>query len=155
VNPKGVEVPVAVTAFPNELYQTPRSWVEKANPNLVHYNKVNKGGHFAAWEEPMLLSKDLWTAFDRCVELLIIERRVVVCSAPNKARVIFSSSTALCCATEHLRYHRGWPFCCGHSRRLKGTVGFRSNGKLWSVELSAPRHRLTANQTCESDNAKD
>ncbi|MBB3149689.1 hypothetical protein FHS21_006143 [Phyllobacterium trifolii] len=52
-----------MTAFPNELYQTPRSWVEKAYPNLIHYNKVNKGGHFAAWEEPMLLSKDLWTAF--------------------------------------------------------------------------------------------
>lgn len=68
VNPKAVEVPVAVTAFPNELYQTPRSWVEKAYPNLIHYNKVDKGGHFAAREEPMLLS----------VELLIIERRHVV-----------------------------------------------------------------------------
>jgi pimeloyl-ACP methyl ester carboxylesterase len=61
--PKGVKVPVAVTAFPNELYQTPRSWAEKAFPNLIHYNKVGKGGHFAAWEQPMLLSNDLWTAF--------------------------------------------------------------------------------------------
>ncbi|MBB3234507.1 pimeloyl-ACP methyl ester carboxylesterase [Phyllobacterium endophyticum] len=61
--PKGVKVPVAVTAFPNELYQTPRSWAEKAFPNLIHYNKVDKGGHFAAWEQPMLLSKDLWAAF--------------------------------------------------------------------------------------------
>jgi hypothetical protein len=49
---KGVAVPAAVSAFPDELYQTPRSWAEQAYPKLIHYNKVEKGGHFAAWEQP-------------------------------------------------------------------------------------------------------
>jgi hypothetical protein len=49
-NPKGVFIPVAVSAFPEELYQAPRSWAEKAYPKLIHYSNVDKGGHFAAWE---------------------------------------------------------------------------------------------------------
>ena len=61
--PKGVTVPVAVSVFPDELYQTPRSWAERAYPNLVHYNKVEKGGHFAAWEQPELLTKELRAGF--------------------------------------------------------------------------------------------
>jgi pimeloyl-ACP methyl ester carboxylesterase len=62
-SPKGVTVPVAVSVFPDELYQTPRSWAERAYPNLVHYNKVEKGGHFAAWEQPELLTKELRAGF--------------------------------------------------------------------------------------------
>lgn len=58
-SPKGVKVPVAVSVFPDELYQTPKTWAEKAYPNLIHYNKVPKGGHFAAWEQPMLLTEEL------------------------------------------------------------------------------------------------
>jgi pimeloyl-ACP methyl ester carboxylesterase len=50
--PKGVKVPVAVSVFPDELYPTPRNWAEKAYPNLIHYNTLPKGGHFAAWEQP-------------------------------------------------------------------------------------------------------
>ena len=50
--PKHVAIPVAVSAFPEELYQAPRSWAERAYPKLVHYNKLDKGGHFAAWEQP-------------------------------------------------------------------------------------------------------
>ncbi|WP_136622427.1 MULTISPECIES: epoxide hydrolase family protein [Mesorhizobium] len=61
--PKGVSVPVAVSVFPDELYQTPRSWAERAYPKLIHYNKLDKGGHFAAWEQPKLLSSELRTAF--------------------------------------------------------------------------------------------
>jgi pimeloyl-ACP methyl ester carboxylesterase len=57
--PKGVKIPVAASAFPDELYQAPRSWVERAYPNLIHYNKPNKGGHFAAWEQPKLLVEEL------------------------------------------------------------------------------------------------
>ena len=57
--PAGVSIPVAVSAFPDELYQAPRSWVEKAYPNLIHYNKLNKGGHFAAWEQPKLFVEEL------------------------------------------------------------------------------------------------
>jgi pimeloyl-ACP methyl ester carboxylesterase len=53
-DPKGVSVPVAVSVFPDELYQVPRSWAEEAYPNLIHYNKLDKGGHFAAWEQPDL-----------------------------------------------------------------------------------------------------
>ncbi|MFK4148887.1 epoxide hydrolase family protein [Streptomyces sp. NPDC004065] len=52
---KGVRLPVAVSVFPDEMYQAPRSWAERAYPNLVHYNRVAKGGHFAAWEQPELL----------------------------------------------------------------------------------------------------
>jgi len=61
--PKGVKVPTAVTAFPDELYQAPRSWVEKAYPNLIYYSRAPKGGHFAAWEQPMTLVNDLRAAF--------------------------------------------------------------------------------------------
>jgi hypothetical protein len=57
--PKGVKIPVAASAFPDELYQAPRSWAEQAYPNLIHYNKLDKGGHFAAWEQPKLLTQEL------------------------------------------------------------------------------------------------
>jgi hypothetical protein len=57
--PQGVKIPVAVSAFPDELYQAPRSWAEKAYPNLIHYNKLPKGGHFAAWEQPRVLCEEL------------------------------------------------------------------------------------------------
>ncbi|RZT39272.1 epoxide hydrolase family protein [Cupriavidus agavae] len=61
--PKGVKIPVAVSAFPDELYQAPRSWVRQAFPNLLHYGRMEKGGHFAAWEQPQALSEELRTAF--------------------------------------------------------------------------------------------
>jgi pimeloyl-ACP methyl ester carboxylesterase len=61
--PKGVAIPVAVSAFPDELYQCPRSWAERAYPKLIHYNKLDKGGHFAAWEQPKLLSEELRAGF--------------------------------------------------------------------------------------------
>jgi pimeloyl-ACP methyl ester carboxylesterase len=61
--PKGISIPVAVSAFPDELYLTPRSWAERAYPNLIHYNKLDKGGHFAAWEQPKLLSEELRAGF--------------------------------------------------------------------------------------------
>ena len=55
----GVSIPVAVSAFPDELYTAPRSWAEKAYPNLIHYNKLDKGGHFAAWEQPKAFVNEL------------------------------------------------------------------------------------------------
>jgi pimeloyl-ACP methyl ester carboxylesterase len=61
--PMGVEIPVAVSAFPDEVYQVPRSWAELAYPKLVHYNKVEKGGHFAAWEQPELFSQEVRAGF--------------------------------------------------------------------------------------------
>jgi pimeloyl-ACP methyl ester carboxylesterase len=60
---KGVRIPVAVSVFPDELYQAPRSWSEQAYPNLIHYNRVDKGGHFAAWEQPQLLSEEVRAGF--------------------------------------------------------------------------------------------
>ena len=60
---KGVSVPAAVTVFPKELYQAPRSWTERAYPNLIYYNEVDAGGHFAAWQEPQLFSNELRAAF--------------------------------------------------------------------------------------------
>jgi pimeloyl-ACP methyl ester carboxylesterase len=62
-NAKGVSIPVAVSVFPDELYPAPRSWVEKAYPKLVYYKKHDKGGHFAAWEQPQLLSEDVRAGF--------------------------------------------------------------------------------------------
>jgi pimeloyl-ACP methyl ester carboxylesterase len=61
--PKGVKVPTAVSVFPDELYSAPQSWTERAYPNLIHYNRLPKGGHFAAWEQPQLLSQELRAAF--------------------------------------------------------------------------------------------
>ncbi|MEU6596063.1 epoxide hydrolase family protein [Streptomyces flaveolus] len=59
----GVRLPVAVSVFPDELYQAPRSWAEQAYPNLVHYNRLDKGGHFAAWEQPELLVEEVRAGF--------------------------------------------------------------------------------------------
>jgi pimeloyl-ACP methyl ester carboxylesterase len=63
VAPLGVTVPVVVSAFPDELYQAPRSWAEKAYPNMIYYKKHDKGGHFAAWEQPELLVNDIREGF--------------------------------------------------------------------------------------------
>ena len=60
---KGVEIPVGVTVFPDELYPAPRSWAERAYPKLVHYNRVDEGGHFAAWEQPQILSEEIRATF--------------------------------------------------------------------------------------------
>ena len=62
-NAKGVSIPVAVSVFPDELYPAPRSWAERAYPRLIHYNKLDKGGHFAAWEQPQLLSEEVRAGF--------------------------------------------------------------------------------------------
>jgi pimeloyl-ACP methyl ester carboxylesterase len=58
-----LSVPVAFTVFPGEIFQTPRSWAEKVYPNLIYFHEANKGGHFAAWEEPQLFSEELRAAF--------------------------------------------------------------------------------------------
>ncbi|MFD4584756.1 epoxide hydrolase family protein [Streptomyces sp. NPDC058434] len=58
---KGVTLPVAVSVFPDELYQAPLSWAKQAYPNLVHYNRLPKGGHFAAWEQPDLFVQEVRT----------------------------------------------------------------------------------------------
>ncbi|WP_405059395.1 epoxide hydrolase 1 [Kribbella sp. NBC_01505] len=58
-------VPVAVTVFPAEIYRAPRSWGEKTFGNLIHWNEVDRGGHFAAWEQPKLLTQELRTAFKK------------------------------------------------------------------------------------------
>jgi pimeloyl-ACP methyl ester carboxylesterase len=61
--PKGVTIPVGVSVFPDELYAAPRSWAEKAYPKLIHYNRLDKGGHFAAWEQPTALVGELRDTF--------------------------------------------------------------------------------------------
>jgi len=61
--PKGVPIPAAVSVFPDEIYAAPRSWTEKAYPKLIHYNRLSKGGHFAAWEQPELSSGEIRAAF--------------------------------------------------------------------------------------------
>jgi pimeloyl-ACP methyl ester carboxylesterase len=62
-NAKGVSIPVAVSVFPDELYPAPQSWAGRAFPNLIHYNKLDRGGHFAAWEQPKLLSEEIRAGF--------------------------------------------------------------------------------------------
>jgi pimeloyl-ACP methyl ester carboxylesterase len=61
--PTPVSIPVGFTTFPGEIWRTPRSWVERAYPNTIYFNEVDKGGHFAAWEEPQLFSEELRAAF--------------------------------------------------------------------------------------------
>jgi pimeloyl-ACP methyl ester carboxylesterase len=60
---KGVKVPAAVSVFPRELYQAPRSWAERAYPNLVYFNELDRGNHFAAWQEPQLFTQEVRAAF--------------------------------------------------------------------------------------------
>jgi pimeloyl-ACP methyl ester carboxylesterase len=62
-NAKGVNIPAAVSVFPDELYPAPQSWTERAFPKLIHYNKLDKGGHFAAFEQPQLLSEEIRVGF--------------------------------------------------------------------------------------------
>jgi pimeloyl-ACP methyl ester carboxylesterase len=62
-NVKGVSIPVAVSVFPGEQYRAPRSWTENAYPNLIYFNEVDKGGHFAAWEQPQLFSEEIRAGF--------------------------------------------------------------------------------------------
>jgi pimeloyl-ACP methyl ester carboxylesterase len=62
-NAKGVSIPVAVSVFPDELYPAPRSWTARAYPKLIHYNKLPKGGHFAAWEQPEIFSAEVRAGF--------------------------------------------------------------------------------------------
>jgi pimeloyl-ACP methyl ester carboxylesterase len=61
--PKGVAIPTAVSVFPDEIYAAPRSWAEKAYPDLIHYNRLPKGGHFAAWEQPQAFSEEIRASF--------------------------------------------------------------------------------------------
>ena len=61
--PKGVAIPVAVSAFPDEIYTAPRSWTEQAYPRLMYYNRLDKGGHFAAWEQPAIFVEELRAGF--------------------------------------------------------------------------------------------
>lgn len=60
---RGVTIPVAVSAFPDEIYAAPKSWAERAYPKLIYYNKLDKGGHFAAWEQPQLFCSEMRAAF--------------------------------------------------------------------------------------------
>jgi hypothetical protein len=60
---KGATVPAAVTVFPGELYQAPRSWTEQAYPNLIYFNEVDEGNHFAAWQEPEIFTTEVRAAF--------------------------------------------------------------------------------------------
>jgi pimeloyl-ACP methyl ester carboxylesterase len=61
--PKNVQLPTAVSVFPDEIYAAPRSWTERAYPKLIHYNRLDKGTHFAAWEQPKAFVAELRTAF--------------------------------------------------------------------------------------------
>ena len=60
---KNVAIPAAVTVFPKEIYQAPRSWAERAYPKLIYFNEVDRGCHFAAWQEPALFATEVRAAF--------------------------------------------------------------------------------------------
>jgi len=61
--PPEVSLPVAFTVFPGEIFQAPRSWAEKVYPNLIYFHEADKGGHFAAWEQPQLFSEEIRAGF--------------------------------------------------------------------------------------------
>ena len=61
--PPEVSVPAAFTVFPDEIFQAPRTWVEQVYPNLMYFNEADRGGHFAAWEEPQLFTEELRAGF--------------------------------------------------------------------------------------------
>ena len=58
-----LSLPVAFTVFPGEIFEAPRSWAEEVYPNLIYWNEAEKGGHFAAWEEPQLFAEEMRAAF--------------------------------------------------------------------------------------------
>jgi pimeloyl-ACP methyl ester carboxylesterase len=60
---RGIKIPVAVSAFAEEIYQAPKSWAEKAYAKLIHYNNLDKGTHFAAWEQPELFVSEMRASF--------------------------------------------------------------------------------------------
>ena len=61
---KDISIPFAISVFPDELYQAPKSWAERAYPNnLIYYNRLDRGGHFAAWEQPQLFSEEMRASF--------------------------------------------------------------------------------------------
>jgi pimeloyl-ACP methyl ester carboxylesterase len=62
-DPRNVQIPVAVSAFPDEIYAVPKNWAETAYPKLIYYNKLEKGGHFAAWEQPETFTAEMRAAF--------------------------------------------------------------------------------------------
>ena len=62
-DPRNVTIPVAVSVFPDEIYAAPKNWAEKAYPKLIYFNKLDKGGHFAAWEQPQLFAEEMRAAF--------------------------------------------------------------------------------------------
>ena len=66
LGPKNITIPVALSVFPDEVYHTPRTWAEQAYPNLIHYNQLDKGGHFAAWEQPKLLVDEMRAGSGHC-----------------------------------------------------------------------------------------
>ena len=61
--PKGVPLLTGVSAFPDEIYTAPRSWTQRAYPKLIHYNRLDRGGHFAAWEQPALFTQEVRATF--------------------------------------------------------------------------------------------
>ncbi len=79
-NAKGVAIPVAVSVFPEEIFPAPRSWSERAYPKLIHYNKLDKGGHFAAWEQPKLFSEEVRAGF-RSLRSGVAEPDVILAKA--------------------------------------------------------------------------
>jgi pimeloyl-ACP methyl ester carboxylesterase len=62
-HPSEVSLPVAFTVFPGEIFQAPRRWAEKVYPNFIYFNEAERGGHFAAWEEPDLFAAEIRNAF--------------------------------------------------------------------------------------------
>jgi len=72
---RGVALPVVVTVFPEEIYAAPRSWSSRAYPKMIYYSRHDRGTHFAAWEQPQLLSEDLWTGFRPVRQQLVGQRK--------------------------------------------------------------------------------
>ena len=88
--PKASTIPVAVSVFPDELYPAPRSWTEKAYPKLVHYNKLAKGGHFAAWEQPQTLLRRDSRGLQTTAQIVEDAQAIAAEPASRRPRVVLN-----------------------------------------------------------------
>jgi hypothetical protein len=155
--PMGVTIPVVMSAFPDEIYQVPRSWAEQAYPNLVHYNTLDVGGHFAAWEQPKLLSEEARAGLRSLRQAESGGRRPARHRPPRETQVVRDVKPS----QRHLLpgvvtrpgltgTPDGWEphVAADHLGHVELALGVRdalaAAGQSWIVAMSAGRHMLRA-----------
>ena len=110
-DPRNVQIPVAVTVFPDEIYAAPQSWAKAAYPKLIYFSKLDKGGHFAAWEQPEVFSRRCARRSGRCADSEVRE-------SPRPARRGGSRATYLRWTAPRLNVPAVDPLDATHARIL-------------------------------------